>query len=233
MSQVTSSVRVGEIDFFRGIALMLMIFFHIVWDLNEFYNFPIDYSTGIVYIIGKAAAYLFIVINAISCSFSKSNLKRGLKILAVAMLITLITYIYDSQAFIAFGILHFLGVSVLLYPLYKKLNNFLLVLTGTIMILAGQYILTIHMPHDYLLFIGLTSPRYYALDYYPLLPYSGLFLYGIFLARILYPKKRSLFRINLGKNPISIVGRKTLIIYLLHQPVILAVLYILSTFNLI
>ncbi|WP_028307874.1 heparan-alpha-glucosaminide N-acetyltransferase [Desulfitibacter alkalitolerans] len=228
MSQAMNMGRVGEIDFFRGIALILMIFFHIIWDLNEFYNFPIEYSTGIVFIIGKAAAYLFIIITAISCSFSKNNRKRGMKILAVAMVITLATYIYDPQVFIAFGILHFLGVSVLLYPVYRKLNNSLLLLTGTIMILVGQAILTIPMSHDYLLFIGLTSPSYYALDYYPLLPYSGLFLYGIFLARILYPEKRSLFRINLENNPVSMIGKKTLIIYLLHQPVILAVLYILQ-----
>jgi len=233
MPQGVNKARIGEIDFFRGVALILMIFFHIIWDLNEFYNFPIEYSTGIVFIIGKAAAYLFIIINAISCSLSKNNLRRGMKILAIAMVITLATYIYDPQVFIAFGILHFLGVSVLLYPVYKKLNNFLLLLTGTIMILVGQAILTIPMSHDYLLFIGLTSPSYYTLDYYPLLPYSGLFLYGIFLSRIFYPEKRSLFRINLDTNPISAIGRKTLIIYLLHQPVILVVLYILASLKLI
>ncbi len=233
MSRITHRTRVWEIDFFRGIALMLMIFFHLMWDLNEFYNYPIEYSSGIVYIIGKAAAFLFIIITGISCTFSKNNIMRGLKILSVALVITIATYLYDSRVFIGFGILHFLGVSVLLYPIYNKLNNPLLLLTGTMMILIGQAILTIPMSHDYLFFLGLTSPTYYALDYYPLLPYSGLFIYGIIVARILYPTKKSLFRVYFDNNPVSFMGKKTLIIYLVHQPIILATLYIAKTLQLI
>ena len=226
-------VRVGEIDFFRGIALILMIFFHIIWNLNNFYNVPIEYQTGIIFVIGRVAVYLFIMITAISCSFSGSNLLRSLKILAAAMLVTIVTLIYDPRLFVAFGILHFLGVSVLLYPIYNKLSNALLLLLGTAMILAGQVVLTIPMTHNYLLFLGLTAPNYHTFDFYPLIPYSGLFLYGIFLARILYPKRRSLFSVDLGDNPIAKVGQRTLIIYLLHQPVILAVMYVLAIFGLL
>ncbi|KUO50232.1 MAG: hypothetical protein APF76_11000 [Desulfitibacter sp. BRH_c19] len=233
MSQIIYRGRVWEIDFFRGIALISMIVFHLIWDLNEFYNYPIEYSSGIVYALGKFSAYLFIIITGISCTFSRGNMRRGLKLIAVALVITIATYLYDPRAFIAFGILHFLGVSVLLYPIYNKLNKSLLLLTGTMMILVGQAILTIPMSHDYLIFLGLTSPTYYALDYYPLLPYSGIFLYGIFFARILYPTKQTLFKVNLDNNPISFIGKKTLIVYLLHQPIMLAILYILSTLKII
>lgn len=233
MPQVSDRGRVWEIDFFRGIALIAMILFHLIWDLNEFYNYPIEYSSGIVYVLGRFAAYLFIIITGISCTFSRSNIRRGLKITAVALVITIATYIYNPGVFIAFGILHFLGVNVLLYPIYNKLNKVLLLFTGTMMLLVGQAILSIPMSHNYLLFLGLTSPTYYALDYYPLLPYSGIFLYGIFLARILYSKKQTLFKVNIDNNPVSYIGQKTLIVYLLHQPIILVILYILSKIKII
>jgi uncharacterized membrane protein len=223
--------RVWEIDFLRGIALILMIIFHIAWDLNEFYNFPIEYSSGYMYCVGKAAAFLFIVITGISCTFSKNNFKRAIKILLVAMGITAATFIYDNETFIIFGILHFLGISILLYPLIEKRNKVFLLLFGTIVIIAGQILLTIPMTHNFFLPFGLTSPDYYPLDYFPLLPYFGLFLYGVFLAKVFYPIKRSIFNFELPKNPISFFGKHTLVIYVLHQPIILAVLYLIFQKN--
>lgn len=233
MPQLTTNNRIWEIDFFRGIALILMIFFHIIWDLNEYYHYPLDYSSGIFFVIGKTAAFLFIIITGISCIFSSNNPSRGIKIFAVAMVVTIVTYFYDPDSFIIFGILHFLGINVLLYPYYNKLNNSLLLLLGTMIILLGQAFQNVDIDHNYLLVLGLARPDYYPLDYYPLLPYTGLFLLGIVLSRILYPKKQSLFRFNFDRNPISTVGKNTLLVYLLHQPIILAILYLLSMIGLI
>ncbi len=224
----TSSERVWEIDFFRGIALILMIFFHIIWDLKEFYGYPFDYTQGFFYAVGRSAAYLFMLITGISCTFSKNNFKRGTKILLIAFGITIVTYFYDSKTFIAFGILHLLGVCILWYPLLKKLKPLILLFLGTIVILLGKYFYTIPMNHNFLAPLGLKTQGYYALDYYPLFPYGGVFIYGVFLAKILYSQKRSLFKKDIPNNPISFFGKHTLIIYLVHQPIIIAILYLLS-----
>src|SRR5690606_12516153 len=97
-----------------------------LYDLKEFYGFPIDYNEGFYYYIGKTSGILFIVLSAISCSLSANNLKRGLKILAWAASITVASHLYDPEFGIKYGILHFLGTSILLFPLFRNLNIYLI-----------------------------------------------------------------------------------------------------------
>ena len=66
------------------------------------------------------------------------------------------------------------------------------------------------MGGDLLFFLGLRSQEYASLDYFPLLPYSGIFLYGVALAKIFYPAGNRLFSINFPPNPS--LGRRTLIL---------------------
>lgn len=216
--------RIWEIDFFRGIALILMIIFHTVFDLGDIYNIPVAYDAGLFYYIGNASAILFILISGISCSLSKSNVKRGIRVFVIAMIITTVSYLYDPDLTIKFGILHFLGISMLLYPLFKPLNKYELLVLGTLMIMTGIYISKFNMPFDYLFPIGLKSSEFISGDYYPLLPWLGLFLYGVSIGRFLYSEKKSIFSFNKNKNPVSFIGRHTLLIYIIHQPVILLIL---------
>lgn len=113
------SNRIWEIDFLRGIAIILMSLFHLLYDLSEFYNYDINYTSGPVDIIGLTSAIMFIILTAISSSLSSNNLKRAAKILFFAYCITAITYFYDPQTFINFGILHLIGFSILLYNFLK------------------------------------------------------------------------------------------------------------------
>lgn len=220
-------LRIWEIDFLRGIAIILMVIFHVAFDLNDIYNFPVACDKGIFYFAGKTAAILFITIAGISCSFSRNNIKRGLKVFSAAMAVTIATYIFTPGLTIKFGILHFLGISMMLYPLLKKMNNSFLLLSGTLSIAAGYYISKVVMLYDYLFPLGLHGNNFASGDYYPLFPWIGLFMFGIVIGRTLYYKKKSLFKLQVQKNPIMFMGRHSLLIYLIHQPVILLVLKIL------
>lgn len=213
--------RLWEIDFFRGVALILMIIFHLVFDLKEFGQVEINYSSGFFYYLGKVAGNLFILLAAISCTLSKNNLHRGLKILGFGLVITLVSHIYNPSYGIKFGILHFLGVSILIYPLFKGLHRYNLLILGTLIIGLGYYVRSIYMPFDYLFPLGLTGNLFVSADYYPIFPYFGVFLYGIALSKILYPTRRSLFRIDFSHNSINYLGRHTLVIYLIHQPILM------------
>lgn len=216
--------RVWEVDFLRGAALVLMIVFHVFFDLKEFYGYPIEYNSGIIFYIGKASGILFITISAVSCFFSGNNTRRGLKILAVAGLITLVSHLYNPDYGIKFGILHLLGISILLYPWFKDRNKYILVILGTMVIILGQVLGPVPADNNYLFLFNLTSSTWVSADYYPMFPWFGVFLYGIVLGRAFYGRKMSLLRSTPRRDVFSFIGRHTLPVYLVHQPLLLLII---------
>jgi len=228
MEHTHSKSRIWELDFLRGIALILMIYFHVIFDMKEFFDYPVSYSSGINYYIGKASAILFMLVSGISCSLSRSNIRRGLKVLGIALAITLVTHLYNLEYGIKFGILHFFGISMLLYPVFRRLNSYLLLGLGTAVIALGSVVSKIKVSYDYLFPLGIHSNSFVSSDYYPLIPWFGVFLYGIALGKILYAGKQSLFNFTPGENIISMAGRRTLLIYVIHQPITMLVLTLVS-----
>ncbi len=220
-----NNTRVWEVDFLRGIALLLMIYFHLIFDLKEIFNYNVDYTKGFNAFTGRAAGTLFILLSGVSCTFSRNNLKRGLKLLALAMVITVVTYFYNPDMIIVFGVLHFLGVSILLYSFLKKLDAIWLTILGTVIFTLGNTVKNITLDFDYLFIFGLTSDKFVSADYYPLIPWLGIFIYGIVIGKLLYKEKKSIFNLNtefnMEKNIISWLGRHTLPIYMIHQPVLI------------
>jgi Predicted membrane protein len=227
MEDTPKNNRIWEIDYFRGIAIILMVVFHIIFDMRDIYNYPVNYESGIFYYVGKIAAILFMLIAGISCFFSRGNLKRGAKVFTIGMLITAVTYIFMRDLTIKFGILHFLGISMMLYPIFKGMNRYLILIFGTVIIIAGYYMSKIVMPFDYLFPLGLISSNFTSGDYYPLFPWFGVFLYGIFLGMSLYKEKKSIFKFQMKENPIMFIGRHSLFIYVVHQPLIMLILNII------
>lgn len=192
--------------------------------MKDIFGYNVEYSKGYNYFTGRAAAILFILISGISCTLSKNNVKRALKILAIAMLITVVTHIYDVEMGIKFGILHFLGLSIMMYPLFNKLNEYSLTMLGTAILILGGYIPRLNPRFDYLFILGITSEKFMSSDYYPLIPWLGIFIYGVILGKILYRDKKSIFNFELRSNIINWLGRNTLYIYIIHQPVILTII---------
>ncbi|MFZ5944080.1 MAG: heparan-alpha-glucosaminide N-acetyltransferase [Bacillota bacterium] len=225
--------RIWEIDFLRGTAIILMALFHLFYDLKEFYGYNFEYQTGIIYYMGKLSALMFIMLTGISCSFSKNNLKRGIRALFYALIITIVTYIYDPNTYVNFGILHFLATCIILYKFFRPLNNLSLFSLGTLIILTGYIINQFSVSSNIIVPFGLTSNNYTSLDYYPLFPYLGVFLYGIAMKRFLYPANKSLLNPSLNFKTISYLGKHSLFIYLVHQPIILGALKMLRLMDLI
>jgi uncharacterized membrane protein len=222
--------RIVEIDCIRGIAIILMVIFHIVFDLAYFYNWSLDYLTGFWYYQGKSSAVLFMLVSGISCTLSKNPLRRGLKVFGAGILITLVTYYYNPAVCIRFGILHLLGVGMFTAPLLVKQSALTLALAGTALLGLGHWAASQTSATIWLFPLGLTPPGLSSLDYYPLLPWLGIVLYGMATGKLLYPTKQPLWPSAARSHPARILGwlgRRSLIIYLVHQPLILAVLYFL------
>ena len=215
-------MRIWEIDFLRGFAVLLMVAFHFIVDLRDFYGVPVIYQQGFWFIIGKSSACLFILLAGISTNFSRNPLRHGLKVLAWGMAISLATYFYNPAIYIRFGILHLLGVSLIFSVFFSRLTNLPLALISLIALLLGNFWPgAAWLRQPWLIPLGYPPASFATLDYYPLLPWFGLFIIGKIIGRILYPKPHSLFSLQLPATPFHWLGRHALAVYLLHQPFLL------------
>lgn len=226
-NQVQKPQRIWEVDFLRGAALAAMTYFHIVYDLREFYDMPVSYSTGVNFWMGRGSALLFILLSGLSCTLSESNRRRGLRVLGLGLAVTAVTLIYDPGHVVAFGILHFLGTGMLLYPLAAGLPPAILTLLGIACLALGRMAARTTVAVGFLFPLGLRTEGFISSDYYPLLPWLGVFLFGAALGKLLYAEKKSLLKSRPPETPLNWLGQRTLPIYLAHQPVILLVLFLI------
>jgi uncharacterized membrane protein len=239
LSEQKHKDRIWEIDFLRGLAIILMVGYHLLYDLGDFVGLKkfLGFSTDLTTPAWVAAqnffAGLFVILSGISSTFSRNNLRRFLKFLAVALLITAATYVFDRSSVIIFGIIHCLAASVLIYTLaFQKRRPATRAIWGSV-IIAGSFFLpairrTLTLKTNWLLPLGLPGPSFASFDYFPLVPWFGVFLLGTALGKWLYAEKKSLIHRPLPETFINWCGRHSLWIYLLHQPVIMGILYLLG-----
>lgn len=255
--------RLIEVDAVRGIAIAMMIAYHLFFDLDYFGIAHMPLQEVPLRLLQLATGSLFVLVAGVSLTLSEArnkegyahHLRRGLKLAAVALLITLATWVYPHTAFIKFGIIHMLAVSTLLAPFFFRFGK-LNALLGLLVILAGLYAGGMQAGSPYLFWLGITYPGYEALDHYPLLPWFGVVLIGVFCGQTLFPAGKSMLRPAgptssapgsrppgstgtgelaaaaawssvLGSGLVSVVafaGRNSLLIYLVHQPLLIAAL---------
>lgn len=153
------------------------------------------------------------------------NLWRGLIILGWGLLITVITRLFLPKEYIIFGILHLIGMAVLISQPLLHLKTWNLAL-GIMVIGLGIYLGSQRVPFPWLLWAGFIPDNFASIDYFPLFPWYGAVLIGIFLGNTLYGNERRNFTL---KDPpqckaiqwLCFLGRNSLLIYLIHQPVLL------------
>jgi uncharacterized membrane protein len=220
--------RIWEIDFARGIAIMLMVGFHLVVDLREFYQYPVNYMSGAWFLIGKSSAILFLLLAGISSAISEDQLRRGCVILGWGLVITVVTYLYNPHIYIRFGILHLIGSCLLIHAWIKQLSVRNLFLFATIFVGLGGIVDTASDASGLLIPLGISPAQFATLDYYPLFPWGGIFFWGVVLGRQYYACGKRLLTHPPAANPITYMGRHSLMIYLIHQPILLMLLYLLQ-----
>lgn len=238
--------RVYLMDELRGILIIGVVLYHLLYDLAVLFpvGIPWMFSDWMNQARNVCTGSL-IVISGISCHYSRSNLRRGLRTFGWGMALTLVTGLVMPSQFIIFGILHFFGAAMMLYALLSPLLEKIPTLPG----LAGSVLLflltwtvysgfirvpgaVIYLP-DFLYDKPLLFPLGFACtgitsaDYYPLMPWGFLFLAGSFFGR--YVKEGRLpdlcYRSHLPR--LAWLGTHTMAIYLIHQPVIYGVLTLL------
>jgi len=216
--------RIQSMDALRGLAVVLMVIHHFLYDLCAFLDAPWWlFSNPVFDLLHYIFAGLFIFLSGVSSRFSRSNLKRGLIVIGVALVITLVTTFMDMP--IRFGVLHLLGFCMVFYGLTHKLWEgipaavmpvlCLLLLVGSA--LAVKYI---PLESEHLWMFGWFTEDFYSSDYFPIFPWVFVFLAGTWAGKYIrerrLPEKFYTFTVPI----LPAIGRKALIIYIVHQPVL-------------
>ena len=231
--------RIWELDAFRGICLLGMVFVHFMFDLVELYGI-LDWAYPAWFrLMTEWGGMLFVILSGICATLGRRSVRRGLIVFGCGLIISAATYgmyrfgFADKSIIIYFGVLHCLGVCMVLWHFFRKLPSWLLLVLGAGMILAGWYLSRVVLvDHLYLVIFGFTNGRFFTSDYFPLLPNLGFFLLGAVLGRTVYRKKETLLpRVsekNIIRRSLCFVGKQSLWIYLLHQPVLAGICMLLQ-----
>jgi len=244
----THSKRFVEIDILRGLAIILMVFGHILWDLDYFGIAPMN--NAIYSLLQFTVPPLFFLIVGMGLIISKKKIEkmtleqeqkyynhlllRGLKILSLGMILTIFSLIFIPEKPVFFGVLHCIGLTIILsipflrFRTYNLAFALILIFTGS---LFAQF--PIENASIFHLVIGLhqTDIWRYTVDYFPLIPWFGVALLGIVIGDWLYCGDKRSFKLpNIEQNSsIKIfewAGKHSLAIYILHQPIIAGLLSI-------
>ena len=222
--------RIWGLDALRGLCILGMIAVHLIFDITQLYplirwNYPAWFEK-----LMGLGGFAFVVISGICVTLGSRSLRRGLIVFGCGMLCSLVTFLmakagpWSDSLIIYFGVLHCLGSCMLLWPLFKRLPHWALFLVGLGLAVLGIWFGTIYTNIPWLVVLGIRYPGFASSDYFPLPPSLGLFLMGAAMGKRYYRDKTTrLPRVN-AQAPIlrflQFCGRHSLIIYLLHQPVL-------------
>ncbi|WP_292517734.1 heparan-alpha-glucosaminide N-acetyltransferase [Methanoculleus sp.] len=237
--------RYREIDVARGIAVVTMILFHSAFDLNFFGVLPLNVSGGLLRMLAylTASTFIFLVGLSFTISYARASerlagrdltlkyVRRGLTIFGYGLVITAVTWLFLPSVYIVFGILHFIGIAILLAPLFARFSAQNLIIASIACLIAGYATNAVPGPWP-LLWLGIHPESFASLDYVPLLPWFGLVLAGMACGSLFYPGGRRGFALPAARPafsaPLEFLGRHSLLIYFLHQPLILLVIALLA-----
>ena len=235
-------------DAVRGVAIIMMIVYHSTYDLDTLGGYDIQSTTGYWALFADITAGLFLFLVGVSLVISRTRtsltgwrllgkyLARSLRILAYGMVLTVV-FLALGMGVVAFGILHLIGISIILaYPfLGLRFTNLVL---GTLIFAAGQYILAQGLDSQsfWLLPFGVVPEGVIMPDYRPLLPWFGVVLIGLFFGNVVYGDGRRPAVLEdkapVLARPLLPPGRNSLSIYLIHQPIIVALLAVTGVVDL-
>jgi len=234
----TAPRRYIELDLLRTLAIAMMVVYHAAYDLETYYGWKIGvFEEEGWYVLRQETASLFLLL--VGCSFAiswdrqcrrhggasfafryRKYFLRGLGVITCGMLISAVTFWWEPATYVRFGILHLIGVSIMLLPLFARgrEGNLLvgLMITG---LGLGQGIVQTSL----LLPLGWMPSHFSSVDYFPLIPWFGIVLMGYSIGYFTYVRHKSQLSLRL---PLWMTwpGQHALVIYLVHQPIILGLL---------
>ncbi|MBQ8525031.1 MAG: DUF1624 domain-containing protein [Clostridia bacterium] len=231
--------RFETLDSLRGSAVVSMVIFHLMFDINEIFGGNTSWSSQpLVHLWQRSICFTFIIVSGFVWSLGrKGALKRGIFLTAVGVAVTAVTVIFMPSSPVYFGVMSFFGCAVLIMLPAEKLLRYVPAPLGAAFSLAA-FFLTEYAAYGVLKVFGYTLCKlpkalfasslgipfgfppsdFFSSDYYPIFPWIFLYFFGYFLSR-LFINTKIFHRIAHFKEPFfSFVGRHAVVIYVIHQP---------------
>ncbi len=223
--------RIQSIDALRGLAVVLMVIHHFLFDMYAFLDAPrwVFYNP-VFNILHDIFAHVFVLLSGVSSRFSRSNIRRGVIVLAVALAMSLVTWFMSMP--IRFGVLHLLGVSMIFYGITHKMwesipEKLMPVLCVLLIIVSTLAVKLIPINSEHLWMFGWYSEDFFSADYFPIFPWIFVFLLGTWAGKYIrdgrMPERFYTFNVPIFPQ----IGRKALIIYIVHQPILYGITMLL------
>ncbi len=241
---VTRQGRIDLLDALRGLALVAMAIYHFTWDL-EFFGYVAAGTAGTggwrLFARLIASSFLFLAGYSLVLGHgpkfrARPFLWRFAKIAGAAALISIGTWFAFPESFIFFGILHAIAAASLVGLLFLLLPAPVSFLAAAAAFAAPLYLRSAVFDTPALWWVGLSETIPRSNDYVPLLPWLAPFLLGLGTAKLLHPMLSARWRSAQGDaghrklwiNPLAFGGRHSLAIYLIHQPLLIGLVYAFS-----
>ena len=234
--------RIPLIDVARGVALVAMTVYHFTWDL-EFFGWldggTVSQTGWVLFARSIAFSFLFLVGVSLALAHSGGIRWRGFlirmaQVTAAAVAISVATYIMDPRTFIFFGILHAIALFSLLGLAFVRLPWFWSAIAAGVVTLLWYAIAHPTFEVWPLLWVGLAETPPTSNDYVPLFPWFAATLAGIAVGKLgigrFWHRLADIRLPRPAERPLTFIGQHSLIYYLLHQPVMMAGLWMFTSF---
>lgn len=262
--------RIFELDALRGIAVILMICHHFMWDVRYVLKldlFSFQEGDFFNYFLQPFFVCVFVMISGICCVLSRNNLVRSLRLFVAAIVVSVVTAIASlimlktgeisslsrDGLFVFFNVIHLLTVGTFICWIVQMIEHKVLlkrhteeyarkyfselvtgglIVAGALIVLFVPLVEKLSYRNNIWIFlpIGILPDNIISMgDYLPMVPWLGVFLIGISVGRTMYAEKKSAFpgtpaALRKISVPFEFVGRNAIWFYLIHWPVIKAIL---------
>lgn len=246
--EINMKKRFETLDSLRGVAIVSMVLFHLMFDIKEIFGNNHSWSSGtLVHLWQRSICFTFIIVSGFVWIYGRKNaVRRGLFLTAVGIAVTVVTVIFMPDAPVYFGVMSFFGCAVLIMIPAEKLLRHVPSGVGALFSIVA-FFFTEYVSYGAVKLFGNTLFRlpkvlyksdigipfgfppadFFSSDYFPIIPWMFLYFFGYFLGRLI---SGSSFFEKIGhiKEPIfSFIGRHAVMIYVLHQPICYGICFLI------